>query len=89
MSPEYFYDHLTVGEADDYLAGMERRQRPGWGHVRFLADVICKVLTGEDSGVEFPWDEPAVTEDEYEACQREMRAINARNRKRAGVTDNN
>ena len=83
MSPEYFHRHLTFGEADDYLAGLNRRYRAGWEQARLEADVAARCAGNKDGlQLEFPWDKhtaaPGVTEDERRQMEAEARALERR-----------
>lgn len=74
-SPDYFLHKMTVDEADSYLKGQDRRSRQGWEQTRLLCGLICKVLTGDDLGLTFPWDESGeadITTPEELARLREM-----------------
>ena len=44
MSPEYFHNALTFGEADDYLGGMNRRCRHGYAQARMVQSIIGQLF---------------------------------------------
>lgn len=56
MPAPYFSQNLTPAEVKDFLHGYERRQRAGWEQSRLISDVICKILSGKDSGITYPWE---------------------------------
>lgn len=74
MNPDYFFREMGPAETNDFVKGYSRRQRSGWEQARLLADVVCKVLGGEGTGITFPWEK-----DEKEAGHREdeMKRVNA------------
>lgn len=57
MSPDYFLHRMTREEAEDYIAGQDRRSRQQWEMTRQLGSIICKVVTGEDLNWELPWED--------------------------------
>ena len=56
MNADYFFREMGPAEADDFIKGYSRRQRYGWEQTRLLADVICKVVGGDGTGIKFPWE---------------------------------
>ena len=57
MSPEYFHNALTFGEADDYLGGMNRRCRHGYAQARMVQSIIGQLFAKDYKVQEFPWEE--------------------------------
>ena len=57
MSPEYFHELLTYGEADDYLGGMHRRYRYGYDQARMITSIIGQLFAQNYTPVRFPWEE--------------------------------
>lgn len=59
MSPEYFMHTLTIYEAQAYMEGVLRRQRPLWEIARYIgfhaAAPHCKGFSWEKMG-KFPWE---------------------------------
>lgn len=47
---------MGIGEARDYIEGMNRRYRQDWERTRLEATVLHKVMTGKDLELEFPWE---------------------------------
>lgn len=80
MSPEYFHRHMTFREADDYLAGLQRRYRQGWEMARMQADTVAR-CAGNEEGLEkmvFPWEKerghaPEVSDEEIRQMEAEAR----------------
>lgn len=84
MSPEYFHNALTFGEADDYLGGMNRRCRHGYAQARMVQSIIGQLFAKNYKVQEFPWEEEerrkekeerrkAPTEEEMEDLLKEAR----------------
>lgn len=48
---------MRLDEAEDYMIGMQFRYRNQWEQTRFLANMNCKVMTGESADITFPWEE--------------------------------
>lgn len=48
---------MGISEARDYIDGMNRRYRQDWERTRLEASVFCKVMSGKDLDLEFPWEE--------------------------------
>ena len=57
MSPEYFHNALTFGEADDYLGGMNRRCRHGYAQARMVQSIIGQLFAKDYKVQVFPWEE--------------------------------
>lgn len=57
MSPEYFHNHLTYGEADDYLGGMQRRHYHGYSQARMVAATVGQLFAKNYKAPVFPWEE--------------------------------
>ena len=80
MSPEYFHRHMTFREADDYLAGLQRRYRQGWEMARMQADIVAR-CAGNKKGLEkmvFPWETerghaPEVSDEERRQMEADAR----------------
>lgn len=67
---------MSITETVCYLNGQDRRHRQQWEQTRLLAGLVCKVLTGDDIGLEFPWDDEA-QEDKPETTPEELEALRA------------
>ena len=65
---------MTVGEARDYIAGMNRRYRQDWERTRMQVQVFHKVQTGKDLDLEFPWE----TEPKKETSKEELSELRER-----------
>lgn len=91
MSPDYFLHRLTIAEAQDYMAGQDRRHRQQWEQTRFLSSIVYKTLTGQDLDLTFPWEEEAEIGDEEEQAEAiaRLRALAAESIKKqnANATD--
>ena len=57
MSPEYFHERLTYGEADDYLGGLNRRCRHGYAQARMVQSIIGQLFAKDYKVQVFPWEE--------------------------------
>lgn len=82
MSPDYFHTRLTYSEADDYLAGMNRRCRAGYDQARLVASTIGMLFAKNYTVPVFPWEEErrqketeASVPDEEEMIQLEREAL--------------
>lgn len=67
---------MSVAEAVDYIAGMRKRERQSWEQTRLLAEIVCKVMTGEGLDMELPWDKErgdVETEEEKQAALTDLR----------------
>lgn len=80
MSPEYFHERLTYGEADDYLGGMIRRCRHGYIQARMVSSIIGHLFAKNYTAPTFPWEEEEKknsalppTDEEVEELQKEAR----------------
>jgi hypothetical protein len=87
MPPEYFHRHLTFGEADDYLGGMQRRCWHGYNQARMVQGIIGQLFAKDYKVQTFPWEEKAEeskppTEDEIaellKEAERWEKRLNAR-----------
>lgn len=76
-SPEYFMHHMSLDEADDYMQGLQFRYRNQWEQTRFLANINCKVLTGESADITFPWEDGGEDDNEL-PNEQEMAELLAR-----------
>lgn len=56
MSPEYFHTHLTYGEADDYLGGLNRRYHHGYNQARMIKSIIGGLFAKNYTPETFPWE---------------------------------
>lgn len=57
MDPGYFKRELTFAEADDFLAGLHRRYRPGWEQARLTSDVTAMCMGNkEGTRIKFGWE---------------------------------
>lgn len=57
MDPTYFKRELTYAEADDFLAGLYRRYRPGWEQARLTSDVTAMCMGNEEgTRIKFGWE---------------------------------
>lgn len=72
--PDYFFYHMSLPEAEDYVAGMCRRHRQGWEQTRSLISAVCQILTGETPDMEFPWDDETPREEISDEELTELRA---------------
>ena len=96
MSPEYFHNALTFGEADDYLGGMNRRCRHGYAQARMVQSIIGQLFAKDYKVQEFPWEEEngkrktengkAPTEEEMEDLLKEAREWEKRLNERPTLT---
>lgn len=82
MSSDYFHSRLTYSEADDYLAGMNRRCRAGYDQARLVASTIGMLFAKNYTVPVFPWEEEkrqkkteASVPDEEEMIQLEREAL--------------
>jgi hypothetical protein len=66
---------MTMQEAEDYIAGQDRRYRQQWEMTRLLAKLIHKVETGKELKLEFPWDNEE-EEERPEATPEELAKLN-------------
>ena len=100
MSPEYFHNALTFGEADDYLGGMNRRCRHGYAQARMVQSIIGQLFAKDYKVQEFPWEmthpgppceggrgKPP-TEEEMEDLLKEAREWEKRLNEKRGPTPN-
>jgi hypothetical protein len=81
MSPEYFHERLTYGEADDYLGGMHRRCHHGYSQARMITTIIGKLFAKGYEVPVFPWEEKRKAEDQRPPTEEEMKEILAEARK--------
>lgn len=56
-----------MAEAVDYIEGLRRRERQGWERARMIAEIVCKVMTGEGLDMELPWDKENAGKGEEES----------------------
>ena len=66
---------MTMQEAEDYIAGQDRRYRQPWEMTRLLAKLIHKVETGKELKLDFPWDNEE-EEERPEATPEELAKLN-------------
>ena len=84
MSPEHFFGALTYGEADDYLAGINRRCHHGYNQARMITSIIGKLFAKDYKVETFPWEDdrhdaaPPPTEQEVLDLTAEARAWEAK-----------
>lgn len=64
MSPEYYLHHLTFFEADDFLAGMNRRPRHIYEAARMLHALIGGMFADGYKLPDLPWDDEDDRDDE-------------------------
>lgn len=82
MSPEYFHERLTFGEADDYLAGLARRYYHGYDQARMITTIIGKLFAKNYQVPSFPWEKkepaPAASQEELDEIMQEAHEWEAR-----------
>ena len=66
---------MTMQEAEDYIAGQDRRYMQQWEMTRLLAKLIHKVETGKELKLDFPWDNED-EEERPEATPEELAKLN-------------
>ena len=81
MSPEYFHERLTYGEADDYLGGMHRRCHHGYSQARMVTSIIGKLFAKNYEVPTFPWEEERKAEDQKPPTEEEVKEIMAEARR--------
>ena len=81
VSPEYFLRQMSVGEAKDYIKGLNRRHRQTWEQTRMLCRFVHGAGGGKNFDLPFSWDhENEEQEEKREATAEELAALRARAR---------
>lgn len=81
VSPEYFLRQMSVGEAKDYIKGLNRRHRQTWEQTRMLCRFVYGAAGGKNFEMALPWDnEDEEREERKEATPEELAALRARAR---------
>ena len=81
VSPEYFLRRMSVGEAKDYIKGLNRRHRQAWEQTRLLCRFVYGAAGGKNFEMPFSWDcENGEEEEKREATPEELAALRARAR---------
>lgn len=81
VSPEYFLRRMSVGEAKDYIKGLNRRHRQTWEQTRMLCRFVYGAAGGKNFEMALPWDnEDEEREERKEVTPEELAALRARAR---------
>lgn len=81
VSPEYFLRRMSVGEAKDYIKGLNRRHRQSWEMTRLLCRFVHGAGGGKNFDLPFSWEnENGEEEEKREATPEELAALRARAR---------
>lgn len=79
VSPEYFHEKMTYGEANDFLRGLQRRYRQSWEQTRLSVDIAARCAGNKDGvPIEFPWDSESSKSKEVSAEELAMMYADAR-----------
>ena len=76
--PRYFLDEMGALEAQDYIAGLGHRYRPGWEQAREVMRVTAAAGGARRFDFPLPWDKEGGPRDEADPAELERLRAKAR-----------